>query len=959
VSTAVVDFRSSPSVDMDVENIHLGQATASGTGGFSGELQLATNGVNTITANVVRLGDSSSPGNTQVTSSLHLGAATNSLHVNWLYVGQRKSKGVMDILPGGTARMGGRTGGVMNLRVGFNNAGTASQAEGTFDMSGGHLDADFGSVVLGFHTSSTGNGRGTFVMDQGTVDAGEVFLAQVGTSSNPLNTRGTLIMNGGSFQVAGDVLDKGGASRLDLNQGRFAVRGDFVVDEVTLNAPTGGTTELELNALADDLTWKLGQYVQESNTTLRLKLAIENPVFQATNAHFEAGSLVDFAVAGTGLPNTNRADSSVWTGGTNVWDDVTSEHWSRWVPAGISLEPAGNVLIVAASNLVDNGLASAHPDWSIAVTPGPNGFITAAYAGPALPSGQIGAILDDAAASITRNGDLLLGDVPGSGAAATGVLMSGGELVVDGGVPHDGGYNYFLVDGGNVDVLNGGFDVDAFRLGYLNRSATLTVNGGAVRIGRPATPGLVDIGRREGNPSPALEHAGIGDFEDATGVRIDATELRIGSSDASNGPAFEGRLYLANSGMNEIHADLVTVADSPLQGQGAEAAILPPESLLNFGATTNDVTTDILTVAYRKSRGRALVPHGGVVNLWGKNTGTVELRLGYNAVNTGTISTGVLDAGLGILNGALSVLHIGRHDRGNGAGQGTLIMGGGLLTANRVDLARVSVTGTSTNPENTTACLALNGGSLHVAGAIQDLGGMSTLSIDGAEVHAASVDNLDNLSLLSGSLHVGALTGSPGFLMTGGRLSADRVDFNLNLAGGTLAPGASVGRSVIQGDHLLQEARWEIELDQATNDYVVVTGVLNLDPVDSSLDVVILNSGSNDVVIAEYGSLIGRFANENIPAGYAVDYAYQGSGRIALVPTTEFSMESQVGFAGGMAEISWQSTAGERYSVWRTHRLQPSDWIRIASGLADSAPRNSFTDPKPGGQRAYYRIERE
>ncbi|MFT5495819.1 MAG: hypothetical protein ACI9TH_001212 [Kiritimatiellia bacterium] len=960
VSSGVLDFSKSPSVDIDVANIHLAQVPLGGNGGFFGNLILGTNAVNTITADNIRIGDSNSPGNTQVTSFIHLGAVTNQLNVNWLYVGQRKSKGIVDVMPGGVVKLRGRTGGRLNLRAGYNNAGTATQAEGTFDMTGGLLDAQLGSVILGFHGSTTGNGRGTFVMDQGTVDAESVSLAHVGiggVSVNPLNTRGNLIINGGEFRVAGAVVDQGGTSLLQLNQGLFAARGDFLVDNVTLSTPVTGSTVLVLHVPPVVPVWKVDQYNQANNTTLRLNLSQGNPVFQATNATFAAGSLIDFGLVDGGLPNTNRAEATVWTAGTNTWDDITDTRWSAWVPAGASINTSDSFTILAATNLVDNGVASANPDFSLTVTPGASGTIAASYTGSGLKTGQIGAILDDPTAQVTRTGDLLLGNAMGSGAAATGVQMTDGFLSVNGSVLHDGGFNYFLLDGGTVDVLNGRFDVDEFRLGYLNRSGTLTVGGGTVRIGQPTSPGIVDVARREGNVQPAAGTIATADFEGAMGVEIHASSLRIGTSDNSNGPSVEGRLFLADSGTNRLLAQSITIADSLLQGQGAESPA-SPESLLNFGATTNIVVSDFLTIGNRKARGRAVVPTGGSLTLSGQDGPTMDLRIGYNITNTGTTSTGTLDAGLGMLNGALGSLSIGRHDQGNGAGQGTFVMGAGVLTANQVNLARVSVTG-SANPANTTAAMILNGGRLSVAGSIQDLGGVSTLTIMGAEVDAASVDNLDTLTIQSGSLRTDALTGQPGFQMTGGRLTADLVDFDLTLSGGTLAPGIGIGRTVIQGNHNLQNGHWEIDVEQGTNDVVIVSGALSLDPALSVLDVSLVGAPSNTVVIAEYGSLSGTFASENIPVGYSVDYTFQGTNQIALVSSTGFSLESNVRIANGMAEIRWQSEAGATYGVWRSESLSPPNWIRIATGLSDTAPLNAFTDPDASSLRGYYRIARE
>jgi hypothetical protein len=49
-------------------------------------------------------------------------------------------------------------------------------------------------------------------------------------------------------------------------------------------------------------------------------------------------------------------------------------------------------------------------------------------------------------------------------------------------------------------------------------------------------------------------------------------------------------------------------------------------------------------------------------------------------------------------------------------------------------------------------------------------------------------------------------------------------------------------------------------------------------------------AGSRALVIAGYGSLRGKFAKvDALPAGYRLDYAYNGLNQIALVATADVS----------------------------------------------------------------------
>ena len=107
-----------------------------------------------------------------------------------------------------------------------------------------------------------------------------------------------------------------------------------------------------------------------------------------------------------------------------------------------------------------------------------------------------------------------------------------------------------------------------------------------------------------------------------------------------------------------------------------------------------------------------------------------------------------------------------------------------------------------------------------------------------------------------------------------------------------LAPGASIGSFGVSGDVALN-GLLDIELDPAglgTADLLAVSGALSLSATSRLRfpDSVILDDPA--YVFASYGSLSGNFDPANIsgiPAGYAVDYAYNGNNQIALVSTGE------------------------------------------------------------------------
>ncbi len=889
-TTGRADFADAPSVTINANLLRLGWVDTGSSGQSSGTLLLSESGTNAISVNRLDVGDSDAAGNTTFTSEIRFGGGTNTVAVNEINVGKRKSRGVATIGDGGVVTITSRTGGDANLYVGRNNINTGTNCEGTFGLTNGTLNARFNRVVLGLHNQGNGSGKGTFIMGPGEVTANEIILGNPSasaTSANPQNTHGNLLIRDGTVMVQGDVRDAGGTSRIEVSGGELSVRGDFIADTVDLGVAGGTNASLVLNGDAGQ-TWLVGTFEHVSAGTLQFNVGGGMPVLRCTDASFSAGAGIAVGVTDDGGPNTNLAAATVWVGGSNAWDDVTDAHWSSGVPAAHAIVVSNTaVTVVTASNLTDNGLTCVSTGWTVNVTPGANGTVDVVRVGGALDTGQRWARISSTNAFVTRDFGLLVGDTPGSGAGASGLLLEGGALRIAGDVASDGGYTPVRIDGGDVEVT-GAFEADAFRLGYLGRTARLAVSNGVVRVGDPAVPELVDIARREGGQG-GVKTVGHADFAYATGVELAAAQLRIGTANSVNGPVFEGQLALAATGTNRISAGTVTIGDSPLEGAGSSPN--GPTNALHFGGGENLVEADVVYVARRKIVGRADIVPDGTLTMRGLNVAGTKLRIGFNDAGTGTLTDGVLDLSGVTFDATLDELLVARHNTGNGGGAGTFVMDAGSVTvASNVELARVSVGGTSTSPGKTVATVVLNGGRLDVSGQVLDGGGVSSLTLAGADVTAPTVRNIDTLSLSGGSLEAGVITNTAGitdFTFSGGRLTADRIGTGTNLvqSGGTLAPGSAVGTTDVYGNYEVASGTWELDYGTGSNDMVVVHGTLTLGA-GSRLELNKLTPTDTDkLVIGEYETLSGTFSQTaGLATGAEVVYHYGPTGRqIAIV----------------------------------------------------------------------------
>lgn len=756
--------------------------------------------------------------------------------------GSSSITGVVDLTAGTPGSLDARVNELIIGRNGAVASSTIGAATGTLTYNAGTLDAT--TIVLGRSPAFTGPlsaftdklTSGTLNVGGGTLVAGTIFLGDVQGHGTPTNTdpspsssaSGTLNMSGGTGAVNGHVIlgrhtSTGTAQAtgiVNLSGGTLTVLGDLAegpggatsTSTVTITGGTlnvgggyGGQVVLDTLNLAGPtgtfgvaghgLPHAIGQYTQSAGTALGLRVNGSGPgLIQAGTASFAAGALID-ATAVTPVPaggSTAVTDQTIWVGGTGTWDSDQAD-WHRGNPAGYTISTGQSFQFLQAGTLTDGGMAltpAADVDWDLAVTPGAGGTASITRTGAAFSSGPVRAVINSAAADITRTGNLSIaeqagadatlldmsagtlavsGNVTLASAAAPGqILQTGGTIAIGGSLADGGaGLSTVNVDGG-VMTVGGAFAADNLRVGVNGRTASLTVaGGGAVVIGSPAGTSDFWVGYK--TSSGVATSTGTADFRGAASLAATLDELGVGVARIGGTPdnPAQGTLLLAPDAT--IDANTIYVADSTNPG------LTGLTSTITFGAGTSNVTVGTFIIGGRKGRGLVDIAPGGTLNL-GTASERANLYVGRNNVaGTGAISNGTFDMTGGALNAFFNQLVIGTKDATAAGSVGTLTTGNQAnIDANSVILAELA---------NTTGTLNFSGG----------------------------------------ALSAGSITKGPGtakFNWIGGRLSVDSFGFDLvqtsadPLAPSVLAPGRTnpVGMTSIAGNYTMDTGTLEIQL---------------------------------------------------------------------------------------------------------------------------------------------------
>lgn len=676
-------------------------------------------------------------------------------------------------------------------------------------------------VIIG-HNQAVSPGNGTLNQTGGSLAvADRIVLGEGGAS-------GTYRMTAGTATIADGVLDGGGTSTLQVDEGTMTISaGGLSVDTLRVGLMDNDNGTSTLTVLGGAVSVGTGGEILDVGR--RPNVGIPTGKSHAATADFSASSGVTIDVSQLRLGTIEGAPSG----------DSTVKGELKLSTSGTNSITAGSILVSDSSDRGNIALSAirlgsgsntiATDTFTLGGRKGA-GEVTIASGGTLTLTGKSGAAVDlDLAMSVDGTGTtgtgnmnlvggtfnatidvLRMGKQNGGGGSATGTLsfdagtvtansvsmgigskgigvinQRGGTFTVSGSMADGGGSSTVNVYGGTMNV-GGSLTVDTLNVGYNGRVGTVNVNG-AVSIGTGSQ--TLYWGRRDSGDS---DSKAVLDFSAAPSVNVNVTNLNLGTITSGGGQQAWAEVTLSASGPNTITAASLMLGDSTQAGNTSDPTIL------RLGAD-NTINAGTFTIAGRKSAAEVkFATAGGVLTLGSQADPIDNLRIGYNNVDTGSVNQGLLNGTDGTINAWVDQVVIGHHDKGAGAGQGTLTLTDGTFNANSILLARPGATGTSSNPANTTGTINLAGGTLS-----------------------------------AGSITKGA--GAADVNFTGGILHVDSFGFTLDQDGGTLAPGRSIGTTHILGDYNQNAGLLEIEIDGTAgpgvaggNDLLIVDGELTL-----------------------------------------------------------------------------------------------------------------------------------
>jgi fibronectin-binding autotransporter adhesin len=483
--------------------------------------------------------------------------------------------------------------------------------------------------------------------------------------------------------------------------------------------------------------------------------------------------------------------------------------------------------------------------------------------------------------------------------------------------------------GGVVNVNTGALlRFENYTSGFFDRD--LTVNGGAIRL---------QGSNLNSQSSVAITGTGTFDVEAARTLAFNGLVTGTGDLVKSGGT---GTLTLAGpntyDGTTTINAGTLAIGTQITAGTLGDGAVVNNGNLVINRSDTSYVVSNPISGSGSVGIGQA---NGGVLNslvtLTGANSFTGNVSVGSGGLkifSAGALGTGPklvnvnglngrpqlyldgsggniilpADMALNTSNGSLLEPAIGNLAGDNvisgpitmttGGGGTAVIVSGGSLALNG------DITG---NAAGRRLILGGSAGSGSVGGVLSNAGanpvgldkvGPLTWTLTGNNSYTDTTVVTEGKLLVNGnqgsasgavSVASGATLGGTGTI--GGNITT--------VAGSTLAPGTSTGTltttaPVVVGGSLA------IEVDATNSDRLTVGGTLDIST--ATLDITALAAPAQTAyVIASYGVLTGTFsAVTGMPAGYSLNYNYNGLGQIALVQGSDAygSFETANGISG-------------------------------------------------------------
>ncbi|MEZ5386880.1 MAG: autotransporter-associated beta strand repeat-containing protein [Prosthecobacter sp.] len=353
-----------------------------------------------------------------------------------------------------------------------------------------------------------------------------------------------------------------------------------------------------------------------------------------------------------------------------------------------------------------------------------------------------GNVVNDGALIINRTGTLAVDNlISGSGSLTqfgtvattlTAAHTYTGDTAVLGGT-------LTIASGASIGVA--GASAGSLQIGESSTATVIVEAGGELRVGSGSSSSLL-VGARttlDGVTSGTL------DMSAATTFTADVGRFQIGgstltSTSGATGTAV-GTATLAQNNTITASTGIIVAEMYPAVSN------TPVNSLLTFGAGTNNVTTPSVLVGGNRSTGTITIASGGTLHL-DNGAGKTNLTIGQNNVeSTGTHAVGTVDLTGGVLIASLDQLILGNKVNNGGAGSGTatgtltLDATANVVTANSVIIGNQVNSATNTN--TTQGTLNFGGGSFTVANDV------------GIGIFVAGGNSKGTLNLTGGTFTVG------------------------------------------------------------------------------------------------------------------------------------------------------------------------------------------------------------
>ncbi|MGJ8639704.1 MAG: beta strand repeat-containing protein [Opitutaceae bacterium] len=422
------------------------------------------------------------------------------------------------------------------------------------------------------------------------------------------------------------------------------------------------------------------------------------------------------------------------------------------------------------------------------------------------------------------------------------------------------------INGGQIRLT----DVDALQATtvWVNTNDALDLNGLTANLGALGGAQSIDLGTGSIHIVGNKDTLYLGSISGSGSVIMDGSGIQTlgGTSSYTGGTSIlDGTLKASSNANLGNAAGAVTFDDGILElGNGFTSS--------RALAFTNSDSVATLTIPSGTATWNGLIAGGAPDTIIRKfGAGTLSLANNSNAYD-GTLD---IDAGVVTLSATAmqhAIVDLGIDDGLSFATAATTVGSLGGTGDLNLGAAQVLTFGGNDDSETYSGDLSGTGSSrfiktgsgTFVYSGIATLGGTSqltggTLQLDGT----LNTPMLSDLSSSSGTTLFG--TGST------------HAGATLILAG-DIAPGDETANSIgtIKAGSMVLSGTYLCDLNAATNDQVMTTGVLDIESSDLSLN---LSNGAPSLpayIIAEYGSLSGsEFASvSGLPAGYRVDYAY-------------------------------------------------------------------------------------